>query len=116
MGRGRQKAKQTRIARKLKYLTTDTNYDELQEELSRQDSSDQTSDQFRELDRKFQEKREMDEYAQWAVEAAAKAKKEDSDEKPKTKVSPASTFAAMQRMMAASSKISAKKAASSEQN
>lgn len=112
MGRGRQKAKQTRIARKLKYLTTDTNYDELQEELSRQDSSDQASDQFRELDRKFQEKREMDEYAQWAAEAAAKAKKEDSDEKPKAKASPSSAFAAMQRMMAASSKISAKKAGS----
>ncbi|MBO7671592.1 MAG: DUF3073 family protein, partial [Aeriscardovia sp.] len=26
MGRGRQKAKQTRAARKLKYLTTDTDY------------------------------------------------------------------------------------------
>ena len=29
MGRGRQKAKQQKIARKLKYLTTDTDYDEL---------------------------------------------------------------------------------------
>ena len=27
MGRGRQKAKQQKIARKLKYLTTDTDYD-----------------------------------------------------------------------------------------
>ncbi len=28
MGRGRQKAKQQKIARKLKYLTTDTDYDD----------------------------------------------------------------------------------------
>ena len=34
MGRGRQKAKQQKIARKLKYLTTDTDYDELAKELS----------------------------------------------------------------------------------
>ena len=33
MGRGRQKAKQQKIARKLKYLTTDTDYDELAKEL-----------------------------------------------------------------------------------
>ena len=29
MGRGRQKAKQQKIARKLKYLTTDTDYDDV---------------------------------------------------------------------------------------
>ena len=34
MGRGRQKAKQQKIARKLKYLTTDTDYDELAKELN----------------------------------------------------------------------------------
>ncbi len=33
MGRGRQKAKQQKIARKLKYMTTDTDYDELAKEL-----------------------------------------------------------------------------------
>lgn len=37
MGRGRQKAKQQKIARKLKYLTTDTDYDELAKELSTQE-------------------------------------------------------------------------------
>ena len=37
MGRGRQKAKQQKIARKLKYLTTDTDYDELAKELSEQE-------------------------------------------------------------------------------
>ena len=51
MGRGRQKAKQQKIARKLKYLTTDTDYD-------------------------------LDEYAKWAAEAAAKA---TSGEIPVTK-------------------------------
>ena len=35
MGRGRQKAKQQKIARKLKYLTTDTDYDELAKEMSK---------------------------------------------------------------------------------
>ena len=34
MGRGRQKAKQTKMARKLKYMTTDTDYNELERELS----------------------------------------------------------------------------------
>ena len=33
MGRGRQKAKQQKIARKLKYMTTDTDYDELAKDL-----------------------------------------------------------------------------------
>lgn len=37
MGRGRQKAKQQKIARKLKYLTTDTDYDELAKELGAQE-------------------------------------------------------------------------------
>lgn len=86
MGRGRQKAKQQRIARKLKYLTTDTDYDELQKELQHQsDSSMQKADPFREMDEKFQRDREMDEYAKWAEEAAAAAKKRESDhaEKPK---------------------------------
>ena len=36
MGRGRQKAKQQKIARKLKYLTTDTDYDERAKGLSKQ--------------------------------------------------------------------------------
>ncbi|MCI9889047.1 DUF3073 domain-containing protein [Micrococcales bacterium 31B] len=34
MGRGRQKAKQTKVARQLKYYSPDTNYDQLQRELS----------------------------------------------------------------------------------
>ena len=34
MGRGRQKAKQTKVARKLKYYTPDTDYQALERELS----------------------------------------------------------------------------------
>ena len=34
MGRGRQKAKQTKVARELKYFSPDTNYDALQRELA----------------------------------------------------------------------------------
>jgi hypothetical protein len=33
MGRGRQKAKQTKVARELKYFSPDTDYDALQREL-----------------------------------------------------------------------------------
>ena len=34
MGRGRQKAKQTKVARELKYFSPDTDYDALQRELA----------------------------------------------------------------------------------
>ena len=34
MGRGRQKAKHTKVARELKYFSPDTNYGALEEELS----------------------------------------------------------------------------------
>jgi hypothetical protein len=42
MGRGRAKAKQTKVARKLKYQTIDTDLDSLQRELS--GSSDDASE------------------------------------------------------------------------
>jgi hypothetical protein len=37
MGRGRQKAKHTKVARDLKYFSPDTNYGALQQELSHHD-------------------------------------------------------------------------------
>ncbi|GAB3433341.1 DUF3073 domain-containing protein [Actinophytocola sediminis] len=40
MGRGRAKAKQTKVARELKYSTHDTDFDALQRELSSQAPSD----------------------------------------------------------------------------
>ena len=105
MGRGRQKAKQQKIARKLKYLTTDTNYDELAKELRVQEQGSDVADSFtngttaypddsvsaRGGDRvdAVESKPEaqspvdddLDEYAKWAAEAAAKA---TSDELPVT--------------------------------
>lgn len=40
MGRGRAKAKQTKVARELKYSTRDTDFDALQRELSGSGSSE----------------------------------------------------------------------------
>ena len=46
MGRGRQKAKQTKVARKLKYASPETDFDALQRELAaeRGDSNDPYGD------------------------------------------------------------------------
>jgi len=47
MGRGRQKAKQTKVARELKYFSPETDYASLQRELGNGDSrspADQSSD------------------------------------------------------------------------
>jgi cell division protein FtsX len=105
MGRGRQKAKQTKIARKLKYLTTDTDYDELQKELSIDDEEvgvdevldDVLIDEPDELDEPddIQEKTaadsgddsqdssdSLDEYAQWAAQVAAASHKAETVHKP----------------------------------
>ena len=46
MGRGRRKAKQQKIARKLKYLTTDTDYDELAKELNTHEPGQGSFDPF----------------------------------------------------------------------
>ncbi|KAA8818604.1 DUF3073 domain-containing protein [Bifidobacterium vespertilionis] len=96
MGRGRQKAKQQKIARKLKYLTTDTDYDELAKELSTQEVGTGSFDPFADVEEAEQERvadtadaapeahdtpeDDLDEYAKWAAEAAAKA---TSGEMPK---------------------------------
>ena len=100
MGRGRQKAKQQKIARKLKYLTTDTDYDELAKELGAQEPGSGSFDPFADIETKYaqhadgehesadDEQRssepadDLDEYAKWAAEAAAKA---TSGEIPGTK-------------------------------
>lgn len=98
MGRGRQKAKQQKIARKLKYLTTDTDYDELAKELNSQEVGTGSFDPFADVEEAEQERAaehadatpeahdtpetadDLDEYAKWAAEAAAKA---TSGEMPK---------------------------------
>ncbi|KAB8287315.1 hypothetical protein DSM100688_1674 [Bifidobacterium ramosum] len=93
MGRGRQKAKQQKIARKLKYLTTDTDYDELAKELSEQEPGVGSPDPFADIEAQYAHHADadvdaaetadapaaasvdddLDEYAKWAAEAAAKA-------------------------------------------
>lgn len=40
MGRGRQKAKHTKVARELKYFSPETNYDELERELTQGEKND----------------------------------------------------------------------------
>ena len=85
MGRGRQKAKQQKIARKLKYLTTDTDYDELAKELGAQEPGSGSFDPFADIETKYaqhadgehesadDEQRssepadDLDEYAKWAT-------------------------------------------------
>ena len=56
MGRGRAKAKQTKVARELKYSSPEPDYDKLQQELSDGDSSSR---------RKSDEEESDDEYARW---------------------------------------------------
>ncbi|HEU0285758.1 MAG TPA: DUF3073 domain-containing protein [Nocardioidaceae bacterium] len=45
MGRGRAKAKQTKVARELKYRTFETDFDELQRELHGEDSTSKPPDE-----------------------------------------------------------------------
>ncbi|HEY5515249.1 MAG TPA: DUF3073 domain-containing protein [Pengzhenrongella sp.] len=44
MGRGRQKAKQTKVARELKYFSPDTNYRALEQELTSPGRTDLATD------------------------------------------------------------------------
>ncbi|MDF7640068.1 DUF3073 domain-containing protein [Bifidobacterium sp. ESL0784] len=101
MGRGRQKAKQKKMARKLKYLTTDTDYDELAKELGSQEPGSGAADPFDEVEKEYSRAHgkpgedtnaeaadnhedspvaddDLDDYAKWAAEAAAKAAGGDS--------------------------------------
>jgi hypothetical protein len=47
MGRGRQKAKQTKVARELKYFSPDTNYRALEQELTSPGGTDLATDNRR---------------------------------------------------------------------
>ena len=103
MGRGRQKAKQQKIARKLKYLTTDTDYDELAKELSAQEPGTGSVDPFSHEEVQYVHDvdddaddaydgeppapvdDDLDEYAKWAAGGAAKA---TSGEMPAVKAVP----------------------------
>ncbi len=83
MGRGRQKAKQQKIARKLKYLTTDTDYDELAKELSEQEPGMGSPDPFADIDGQYADKdvdSAADDHASGAAEAAPATQEDDLDE------------------------------------
>ncbi|TPF85907.1 hypothetical protein BW13_08040 [Bifidobacterium sp. UTCIF-37] len=122
MGRGRQKAKQQKIARKLKYLTTDTDYDELAKELSGQEPGTGSVDPFADVEDQYSSRYadetsdaavaadssvsadaddadrvsgasaqgddDLDEYAKWAAEAAAKATSGEFPKASKTSAKP----------------------------
>ena len=66
MGRGRQKAKQTKVARELKYFSPETDYDSLQRELSKSGSNhvEPPADD----DEYEAGQDERDEYADWSAE------------------------------------------------
>lgn len=80
MGRGRQKAKQTKVARQLKYFSPDTDYDALQRELATgnghggeaiveaaesDDVEDDDEDQDDDEDHDDEDQEADDEYADW---------------------------------------------------
>ncbi|GEA87851.1 DUF3073 domain-containing protein [Cellulomonas sp. 179-A 4D5 NHS] len=50
MGRGRQKAKQTKVARELKYFSPETNYRALEQELTSHGRNDVVTDSRRAVD------------------------------------------------------------------
>ncbi|MFC5381537.1 DUF3073 domain-containing protein [Aquipuribacter nitratireducens] len=62
MGRGRQKAKQTKVARQLKYFSPETDYDALANELHQEGASrtDETGE-----NQPFESDAEDDDYADW---------------------------------------------------
>ena len=53
MGRGRQKAKHTKVARELKYFSPDTNYSALERELSQEAERSNSEDPWAEYASKY---------------------------------------------------------------
>jgi hypothetical protein len=73
MGRGRQKAKQTKVARELKYFSPDTDYNALQRELAGgSNGHSETIPAEAELDQDAEaeddEDDDADQYADWSPE------------------------------------------------
>jgi hypothetical protein len=65
MGRGRQKAKQTKVARELKYSIYEPNYRALEQELT---SGERRSDVVTERRGVPDAREESDEYADWSID------------------------------------------------
>lgn len=69
MGRGRQKAKQTKVARRLKYYSPETDYKALEQELSGQGhDSDTVTDDSWEEGENYSSYLEDDKYEEWKDE------------------------------------------------
>ena len=71
MGRGRQKAKQTKVARELKYFSPDTDYNALQRELaggSNGHSEDLPAEAELDPEAEDDEDDDADQYADWSPE------------------------------------------------
>lgn len=70
MGRGRQKAKQTKVARQLKYFSPNTDYDALQRELTANGHSESgftgAVDDVDDIEDDEADDDEDDEYADWS--------------------------------------------------
>ncbi|GHS87183.1 DUF3073 domain-containing protein [Cellulomonas hominis] len=66
MGRGRQKAKQTKVARELKYFSPETNYRALEQELTSHGHNDVVTDSRRAVD--TDDDGDGDDYGPWSDE------------------------------------------------
>jgi len=64
MGRGRQKAKQTKVARELKYFSPETNYRALEQELTSHGHNDVVTDARRAPDPR-DDSGDPDDYGRW---------------------------------------------------
>ena len=67
MGRGRQKAKQTKVARELKYYSPDTNYRALEQELTSPGGTDLATDRRR-PPVETNDEPDPDTYTRWATD------------------------------------------------
>lgn len=72
MGRGRQKAKQTKVARKLKYFSPDTDLDALQRELasSHEESEDDLYSKYADVDFDDEDDKEFQDEDFWTPPAS----------------------------------------------
>lgn len=71
MGRGRQKAKHTKVARDLKYFSPDTNYTQLERELGGRATESSVAE-------------DLEKWPEYAYDGAGEADDYDSDEDVKT--------------------------------
>ncbi|MDR0591721.1 MAG: DUF3073 domain-containing protein [Bifidobacteriaceae bacterium] len=69
MGRGRQKAKQTKVARKLKYYTPDTDYRALERELKGASDTSADDDPYAEYAARYSGDAEPADYDDYAADA-----------------------------------------------